>query len=146
MVLRYAVRIRSLLFQRCSSCPECAGDALQIDAVVLEEALVLDRDDRLPHDRSDVVRAHEDAALVASQDGQDRASVRRVDDRVDVRVLRGRVELWDLTRDGPDEPEREGQERGDEQDEQQCRKPTLANPASRTRRPLLAPTPQEGGF
>ena len=37
--------------------PESAPDASHVDAVVLEEALILDRDDRLSHDRCDVLGA-----------------------------------------------------------------------------------------
>ena len=67
--------------------PEGASDAADVDAVVVEEALVLGRDDRLAHDRSDVLGADEDAALVSAQNGEHRPSVRRVDDRVDVGAL-----------------------------------------------------------
>src|SRR4026208_2052653 len=42
--------------------PEGARDTAHVDAVVLEEALVLDGDDRLAHDRRDVIRGDEDAA------------------------------------------------------------------------------------
>jgi hypothetical protein len=127
--------------------PERARYAAEIDAVVLVEALVLDRDDRLPHDRCDVFRVHENAALVAAQDGEDAAPVGRVHDRVDVRVLRRRVERRDLTRHRAHEPEREREARGDEENEQQRRKTTLANSASPARRhPRLSPNPQEGRF
>jgi hypothetical protein len=124
--------------------PERSRDTAHIDAVVLVEALVLDGDDRLAHDRRDVLGADEHAALVAAEHGEHRPSVGCIDDRVDVRVLSCRIERRYLARDGADEPEREGQQRGDEEDEQQRRKPALANPASRTRRPLLTPNPQEG--
>ena len=60
--------------------PEGAGDAAHVDAVVLEEALILDRDDRLAHDRRDVLRVDEHAALVAAQHGEHRPTVRGVDD------------------------------------------------------------------
>ena len=86
----------------------------------------------------------EDAALVAAEDGQDAPPVLRVDHRVDVRALCGRVERWDLARDRAHEPEREREARRDEEDGHQRRKTTLANPAPRTRRPLLSPNPQEG--
>ena len=124
--------------------PEGARDALQIDAVVFEEALILDRDDRLPHDRRDVLGLDEDAALVAAKHGEHGSAVRRIDDRVHVRVLRGGVERGDLARDRAHETERERDACGKEEDEQQRRKTTLANPAPRTRRPLLSPNPQEG--
>ena len=50
--------------------PERARHAVHVDSVVLEEALVLDRDDRLPHDRRDVLGADEHAALVAAKHGE----------------------------------------------------------------------------
>ena len=122
--------------------PEGARHSADVDPLVLEEALVLDRDDRLAHDRRDVVRADEDAALVATENGEDRAAVRRVDDRVDVRALRGRIEGGDLARDGAHETERERQCREDEENAKQRREAPLANSAPRTRRPLLSPNPQ----
>ena len=94
--------------------PERARDAAHVDAVVLEEALVLDGDDRLAHDRRDVLGADEHAALVAAEHREHRPAVGRVDDGVDVRVLRGGIERGYLARDGADEPEREGQERSDD--------------------------------
>src|SRR4029079_5418542 len=126
--------------------PEGTGDTAHVYAVVLEEALILDRDDRLSHDRRDVLRVHEDAALVASKDRQARAPIRRVDHRVYVRVLRGGIERRYLARDRADEAEREGEQCSGQEDEQQRRKTTLANPASRPRRPLLTPNPQGRGF
>ncbi len=79
--------------------PEGARDTLQIDAVVLEEALVFDRHDCLPHDRRDLFRVDEDAALASAKHGENGAAVGRVDHRVDVCALRGGVERRDLTRD-----------------------------------------------
>ena len=43
---------------------------VEVDAVVLVEALVLDRDDRLLHDRRDLIRVEDDAALLAAQHGE----------------------------------------------------------------------------
>ena len=126
--------------------PEGAGDAAHVDAVVLEEALILDGDDRLAHDRRDVLRVDEHPALVAAQHGEHRAAVRGVDHRVDLGVLGGGVERGNLARDRPDEAERERERGRDEEDEQQRRKAALANPASRARRPLLTPNPQGGGL
>ena len=91
--------------------PESACDAAHVDAVVLVEALILDRDDRLAHDRRDVLGADEHAALLAAQHREDAAPVLRVDDRVDVGALRGRIERRDLARDRANEPERERQRR-----------------------------------
>ena len=52
--------------------PERAHDAAQVDTVVLVEALVLDGDDRLLHDRRDRLRRDEHAALVATEDREHR--------------------------------------------------------------------------
>ena len=124
--------------------PEGARDPAQVDTVVLVEALILDRDDRLAHERRDVCRADEDAALVSAKDGEDTPAIGRVDDGVDVRVLSRRVECGYLARDCTNEAERERDPGRHEEDGQQRRKTTLANPAPRTRRPLLSPNPQEG--
>src|SRR6185295_14999928 len=87
--------------------PDGASDAAQVDAVVLVEAFVLDRDDRLLHDRRDVVRADEDATLGAPQGGEDGVPVVRIDVPVHLALNVARVTRWDLTRDCGDEPERE---------------------------------------
>jgi hypothetical protein len=57
-------------------------------------------------------------------------------------VLRGRVERGNLTRDRAHQTEREGDARGHDEDEQQRRKTTLANPAPPRRLPRLSPNPQ----
>ena len=124
--------------------PERAADAAHVDAVVLEEALVLDRDDRLAHDRRDVLGVTRTRLSSPRSTASTRRAVRRVDDRVDVRVLRCRVERGNLARDRADEAERERSAGSDDEDAQQRRKPSLANPAPRTRRPLLSPNPQGG--
>ncbi len=86
--------------------PEGARDAARVDAVVLVEALILDRDDRLPHDRRHVADVlQQDAALVSAKHREDGAAVGRVDDAVDLRVLRSGVELRDLARDGANQTE-----------------------------------------
>ena len=41
--------------------PDGAGDAADVDAAVLEEAAVLDGDDRLLHDVRDLVGLHDDS-------------------------------------------------------------------------------------
>ena len=64
--------------------PHGASDAAQVDAAVLVEALVLDRDDRLLHDRRDVLGLQEDAALRSAQRREDRVVVVRVDVSVDL--------------------------------------------------------------
>src|SRR4029079_5240013 len=62
--------------------PGCAGDALVVDAAVLVEAVVLDRDRRLAHPRADAPEG--DRRPVAL--GRDRAQQRAIG-RVDERVL-----------------------------------------------------------
>ena len=51
--------------------PHGPEDAAQVDAAVLVEAPVLDRDDRLLHDRRDLVGTEDGAGLVAAQHRQD---------------------------------------------------------------------------
>ena len=123
--------------------PQRSADAVQVDAVVLEEALVLDRDDRLSHDRGDLLGRDEHAALLAAQDRQNALAVRGVDDGVDVRALLGRIERRDLARDRPHEPEGERDRGQDEEHAEQRGKSALANPAPPGRRPLLSPNSQE---
>ena len=91
--------------------PERAGDPAQVDALVVEEALILDGDDRLAHDRRDVLGRHQHAVLVASQNGEHPLAVRGVDHGVHVRALRCRIEGRDLARHGSHEAEGERQER-----------------------------------
>ena len=80
---------------------EGARDAAQVDAVVGVEAAVLDRDDRVLHDRRDLVLAQEQPLLVAGQDA-DPVPVAVVDDR----VARGRLlELGQVGGDGHQHPE-----------------------------------------
>jgi hypothetical protein len=89
--------------------PRGAGDPAQVDAAVLPEAPVLDGHDRLLHHGRDLVRAHDDAALLAAQDGKHGPPVGGVDVAVLLEVrLRARVELRDLARDRGDEAVREG--------------------------------------
>ena len=91
--------------------PERAGHPAHVDALVVEEALILDGDDRLAHDRCDVLGRHEHPVLVTSQNSEHPFSVRGVDDRVHVGALGGRIERRDLARDRSYEAERERQER-----------------------------------
>ena len=67
---------------------ERARHAADVDAPMLVEALVLGRDDRLLDPRRDLPALHENAALAAAQDGEDRVAVGRVDVAVDL-LLRG---------------------------------------------------------
>ena len=79
--------------------PERARHAADVDAAVLPEALVLGGDDRLLHPRRDRRAGHEDAALRAAEDGEDRVPVAGVDVAVDLLVLlMQRVETLQLLR------------------------------------------------
>ncbi len=110
--------------------PERAHDAASVDAVVLVEAAILDRDDRLPHDRRDVVDVlDEDAALLAAEHGEHGAAVRGVDDAVDLGVLRRGVEKGDLARDGANQTECERRPREQHQDGEHGEETQLTNPA-----------------
>ncbi len=122
--------------------PERTGDPAQVDALVVEEALILDGDDCLSHDRCDVLGLHQHSILVTSKNGQHPLAVRGVDDRVHVRSLRRGIERRDLARDSSYEAEGECQEGEDEQHAEERRKTTLANSAPSTRRHLLSPNSQ----
>ena len=99
-------------------CPDGAHDAVQVDAAVLVEALVLDVDDRVLHPRRDVVPLDELARLRPAEDGEDRLAVVGVDVAVDLAGLRAlRVEVRQLPRDCGDQPDRE--RRSGEQEEDQ---------------------------
>src|SRR5262249_22150335 len=87
--------------------PERARHAADVDAAMLVEALVLDRDDRALQPRRDRVRPDDDARLVAAQDGEHGVAVRRVDIGVRLRPLVRRVELRDLCSDRGQETEGE---------------------------------------
>ncbi len=125
--------------------PERAHDAAHVDAVVLVEALVLDRDDRLLHDRRDVLGCDEDAALVATEDREHPAlaeAVRsRVDDRVDVSPRLRRVERVELAADGRDQAVAEGRRGERKQHEQQRQEPRLPDPAAPGRGLLTSSEP-----
>ena len=88
-----------------------APDRVQVDAVVLVEALVLDRDDRLLHDRGDLIRVEDHAALLAAEHRQ-QLSVAVVDVAVvrDLLLVRG-VVLRELARDRGHQSEHERGER-----------------------------------
>ena len=113
---------------------ERAHDAARVDAVVLVEAAILDRHDRLAHDRRDVVDVLEEhAALVAAKHREHRVAVRGVDDAVDLCVLGCGVELGDLARDRANQTECERRHREQHQQGEHCEKTQLTNPAPRTR-------------
>ncbi len=97
-----------------------AGNALVVDAAVLVEAAVLDRDDRLLHDRGDLVRLDQHAALVVGE-GRQAGAVAVDDDRVLGAlelgaVLQGRKVARDGRHDAED-PRDEREEREAHEDE-----------------------------
>jgi hypothetical protein len=110
--------------------PDRAGDAAQVDAVVLVEALVLDRDDRLFHDRRDLVAVDEDPALGPAQRREDGVVVVRVDMAVDLVRHLPRVAVRDLAGDGRDQPEAEGRHAEQEEDEDEREETQLADPTA----------------
>ena len=129
--------------------PGGAEDAAHVDAVVLVEPLVLDRDDRLLHDRRDLLRGDEHAALVAAEDREHaplaRLVRRRVDDGVDVAARVGRIERPELAPDRRHQAvaERHGRER--EENEQERQEPRLSDPAASPRRLRTSSKPHCAG-
>ena len=118
--------------------PRSAQDPADVDPVVLEEPLVLDGDDRLLHDRRDLVGAHEDAALVSAKDREHALLVvlrvrRRVDDGVHVAAPARGIERHELAADRGHEAvaERHGRER--EEHERERQEPRLPDPAALAR-------------
>ena len=118
--------------------PRGAEDAADVDPVVLEEPLVLDGDDRLLHDRGDLVGLHEHAALVAAQDREHPplAGLVRggVEDRVDVTPRVRGVERAELAADRRHEAVAEGHGREREEHEHERQEPRLPDPAALRRR------------
>ncbi len=112
--------------------PQRAPDAADVDAVVLVEALILDRDDRVLHVRRDLARRDDDPALVGE---------RREVGPVDVgeqRVLRllellAVLELRQVGRDRHHHPEGGRDEREDRQAEQDQRKAQPLEPRATER-------------
>lgn len=98
-----------------------------IDAVVLVEALVLDRDDRVLQPRRDLLRRDDDARLRAAQDGEHRVAVRRVDVGVRLRPLPRRVELRDLGSDRGQETDGERRRAQCEENRQEGQESELAD-------------------
>src|SRR5512132_695992 len=113
--------------------PYRPADRAYVDAAVLEETAVLDRDDRLLHHRRDVVVVDEDAVLRPPQHRQDVAG-RVVDLRVDLVLLLRRVELRDRPADRGYEPEGKRRHRQDEERERQDEQTQLLDPAALPRR------------
>ena len=85
---------------------EGACHAAGVNAVVFVEPLILDRDDRLAHDRGDVGDVSEEhAALLTAKDREHRAAIRRVDHAIELGALRCGVEERDLARDSANQTE-----------------------------------------
>ena len=82
-----------------------AGHAAQVDALVLVEALVLDRDDRVLHRRRDLVGGDEDAVLVVGQDRQRTAAIVEQDRLLRVAELLLVLELGQVGGDRHHHPE-----------------------------------------
>ena len=110
--------------------PHGAPDATHVDTAVLVEALVLDGDDRLLHERADLVPGDEDPALRASQRRENRVVVARIDVPVDLAVDPGRITARDLLRDRRDHPERERREAEEREDQEDEEEPKLADLAT----------------
>jgi hypothetical protein len=87
--------------------PDGSEHPLSVDAPVLPEAAVLDGDDRLLHERRDLVGADDDPALRAAENRENGLPVRRVDvsELLDPPFVAG-LELRELARDGAHEPVR----------------------------------------
>ena len=115
--------------------PDGAGDAANVDAAMLEEPSVLDRDDGLLHDVRDLLGLHDDPGLVAAEHGE-HAAVRRVDVAVLVGPVARRVELRQLARDRGHETEREGRDADETEHEEKREQAELADPPSASSLPL----------
>jgi len=127
--------------------PERAADAADVEPLVLVEALVLRGDDRLHHQRADLVEVQQHAALRPAQAREDRLPVVRVDVAVDLdALLVRRVELAELGAQRGDDPEREGRESEHAEHAQEGEQPELADSATAAGgRPLGAGLPAKHG-
>ena len=109
--------------------PDGAQDSVQVDAAVLEEALVLDRDDRLLHQRRDLARG----TTLRLSDPRSRASTRLpVSRRSAVALLRplpGLVQLGISPRIPTTKPYANETQQKDPQDEE-GEEAELADPAT----------------
>ena len=108
--------------------PERARHPVHVDAAVLVEPLVLDRDDRLLHLRRDLARGDDHPCLRAAEHGEDRVPVARVDVAVDLLVVRRRVESRNLRCDRRDQPEPERRRPQHAEDDDQQEQTELADP------------------
>ena len=120
--------------------PDGADDAVDVDAAVLVEALVLDRDDRVLHLRRDVLRRHEDPALRPAKDREHPlARVGRVDVAVDLLLLEaGGIEGRDLARDRRHQTERERDQAEQAEDQEEAEQAQLSDSAPRSGGRLFA--------
>ncbi len=119
--------------------PGRAQDRASIDSVVLVEALVLDRDDRLPEQGRDLARREDDSRLRAAEDREHGLAVGCIDVRVRLKARRlRRVERRDLRRDRRQHPVRERREPKCEQHEQEPEESELADAPTFRRASLAA--------
>jgi hypothetical protein len=119
-------------------CPDGAEDAAVVDALVLPEAAVLDRDDRLFHERRDVTARDHDPALVAAQRREHCLAVGGVDVTELLRPLgRRRLERSHVACDRAYEPVGKGHERHESEDANERQSSELADPAP-LRRPAAS--------
>jgi hypothetical protein len=112
---------------------------------VLVEALVLDGDDRLFHDRRDLIGGQDDPALLAAEHREQLViAVEDVAVVGDFSLVR-RVVLGQLAGDRRDETERERGEREQAQHRNECEEAELANtaPVLLARRGVAAAKTQE---
>ena len=109
--------------------PHRAGDAAHVDAMVLVEALVFDRDDRLLHDRRDLVGVDEDPALRSAQRREDRVVVVGIDVPVDLVRHLPRVAVRDLAGDCGDQPEAERARAEEKEKQEEADETELSDPA-----------------
>ena len=118
--------------------PHGTQDAPEVDPLVFPEASILDGDDRLFHDRSNLVGADEHSTLVAPQNRED-GSVGGIDVSVSL-CLPGfrRVERRNVVRDRGDKPESERGKADQPEDQEEEREAELADTAPRLRRRLVA--------
>jgi hypothetical protein len=114
----------------CEVGPNRSRHALDVDALVLPEAPVLDRHDRLLHHRGDLVGLDDDPALGPAQDGEHGLAVGRVDVAEPLgSPLLPRLELGELAGDRAHEPIRERHRHQARDDGEEREEPKLADPA-----------------
>src|SRR5207245_3738073 len=107
--------------------PDGADDPAHVDPAMLEEATVLDVDDRVADPRRHICGVDQHPALRAAEDGEDAAPVAGVDEPVHLRPAAGGIERGNLAPDRGDEPEREGGEGEQPEDGEEREEAKLAN-------------------